>query len=56
MKKLTVLLKAALPFMRDLHIYVGGLFVSIGLAFWWPPAGLIAFGVVLLGRGAWRMK
>jgi hypothetical protein len=48
------LLHDALPDMRDLHVYGGGAMVAWGAASVFPPAGWVAFGLVLLYLGLRR--
>jgi uncharacterized protein (TIGR03382 family) len=40
--------------MRDLHVYGGGAMVAWGAASVFPPAGWVAFGLVLLYLGLRR--
>jgi hypothetical protein len=37
--------------LLDAHVYGGGILVAIGLGAYWWPAGLIAFGALLVFIG-----
>lgn len=44
-------LRAALPDLRDIHVYGGGLMVAAGAWMAYPPAGPVALGALLLYLG-----
>lgn len=48
MRRFLGALARALPDRIDLHLYGGALLVAWGVALYSQPAGLIAFGAVLL--------
>jgi hypothetical protein len=43
------------PRMLPVHVYSGALLFSIGLGLWAIPAGVCAFGVILMVLGSRRI-
>jgi hypothetical protein len=41
----------ALPDLRDIHVYGGGLLIAVGAWMWFPPAAPMVLGALLVYLG-----
>lgn len=53
-RRLAARLRPALPSVRDLHVYGGGVLVALGAWMAWPPAAPAVLGLLLLYLGLRR--